>query len=259
MQHSSLIVWPATNSFYWYSMAIGGGPEVWLHKVLDVDPSELQEYLDDPAFFREFKYDLLPDVEVNIPLGSVKYNSYIESRGVSEATAKFFKIEVLGEDVIIPLYGNDGSRVGSMIRKHDTDLNYLKYRKIISDKMCGLWNNNFVQQRFDDNVVIFEGAWSVMRWWQVAKENNINIVPMAILSTAVINALPLLYNLHNVTFILDNDEGSGAGTTVYDNIVVHEGINNWSYYQPGIYPDEMNDNQILYMLNTIGIKECNNG
>lgn len=250
VKHDSLIIWPTTNSFNWFSRGIGGGPEVWLKYVLNLSKEEIDEYLNDYTFKREYKYDLTPEVEVVFPIGQKTYSEYMRKRGISKETAEFFELEVLANDVIIPLYNTRSERIGSMIRRTDTNKNWQKYRKIINGEMCGLWNKTTVHERYDKQIIIFEGAWSVMRWWQVSRKHGIDIAPLGLLSTGVKNALPLIYNIQNAVFVLDRDEND-SGLSVYKRAVRHKGMNDWKFYIPPIYPDEMNDKQILKMLKII--------
>lgn len=254
VEHDSLVIWPSTNSFTWFSRQISGGPYTWLKYVLHLDDYEIEEYLElvPELNITHLFSESEQTIEVRYPIGQRRHCEYFTQRGINENTSTFFDLEVYQSDVIIPLYNYFGNRCGSLLRKSDTNDVSKKYRKIINEEVCNLWPNKLLKERFTKPVYVFEGTWSVMRWWQVAGDS---ITPLALIGlTAGTETIALLNGIENVTFILDNDKESKAGLTVFNRIIKEKNYNKnlgWKFVIPPKYPDEMTDEEILIMLNEI--------
>lgn len=250
-EHDSLIIWPETNTFFWYSKRIGGGPYQWMKDVLVLPYTEMDAYVEELEEFVPPAEEL--EFMLRYPVGNVGYNSYIKSRNVTMETANRYRLEVWGENVIIPMYGIRGFRAGSLVRRYDTDIQWLKYRKYQSSEICNLWPYTDLSTIFDKPVFVFEGAWSAMRWHQVT---NGEITTLALIGTnANDDTLELLNNVENVRFILDNDPESKAGEGVYERIINNSKYNKqlgWKFILPPEYPDEMSDKNIMRILHAYG-------
>lgn len=250
LEHDSLVIWPESNSYHWFSRGIGGGPYHWLKYEIGMPEKEIEDYLEESSIFTVYQQE--QTFAKSFPLGHKRYHKYIASRNITEQTATFFGLEVWNENILIPLYNLKNQRCGSMIRDIHTNAQHLKYRKIISSEPTNLWPYEFLKKRFDVPVFIFEGAWSVMRWYQVVGES---IVPLALLGTNANNdTMELLNNVDNVTFIIDNDIKSNAGDNVYNKIIKNPNFkytSGWQFIRPEIYPDEMSDKQIRWLLRFI--------
>ena len=255
-EHSSLVVWPETNSFSWFSQEISGGPTEWLKDVCGFSDEDISEICKDQSLFGTLSNNTTQTLARSYPLGKIVPNKYIQDRGVSFETQKHFGIEIYEDNILIPLYSPPtllgADRIGSLIRRTDTNEGWLKYRKIITEEMCPLWPPSEISKRYEvDKVFVFEGAWSVMRWWQVAKNSSLAFV--ALLSTATSTATNYIYNIDNVIFVLDNDKNK-AGLSVHNRIKETKNYNPaWKFILPSIYPDEMTDSQIKLMLEKYGI------
>lgn len=252
VEHDSLILWQDTNRFSWFSKGIHGSPIDWLYLVEGLDKAEVEDLLEDDSLSKEFTFISDTEKEVIYPIGSKTYNPYIESRMISEDTAKIFQLETWDKYTIIPLYGYDGNRVGSMLRDQTTNVQWLKYRKIINGRMCNIWPYWLLEISHTAPVILYEGGWSCMRTFQVAKHNNISVIPLAALGTNMGKAtVELLTGLDNVSVVLDNDKNK-AGLSVKDRLESQKDFNTkWQFILPDKYPDEMSDNELLYLIRNI--------
>lgn len=250
VEHDSLIIWPETNSFTWFSRNVSGGPYVWMRYILELSEVEIDDYLDgvDIGLLTLSKY--ATEFEVRFPIGTKEYCEYFEKRNINRETALHYGLEVYRNDVIIPLYDSFGKRCGSLLRKTDTNDLSKKYRKIIADTPCDLWPYKSLMLRYDKKVLVFEGAWSVMRWHQVLGDE---IIPLALIGTNIGDRVTSILNGADVTFVLDNDEKSKAGLNVYKRIKSQLGYKHqkWNFLLPPKYPDEMSDDEIKIIMNEI--------
>lgn len=247
LEHDSLIIWPDTNTYFWYTKQAGGGPYQWLKYVLHVPFADMEGFVSELATFIPKVAD--SEFAVRYPIGRVVYNEYMKSRNITEATALRFKLEQWGTNTIIPMYNKRGYRAGSLVRRPDTNLQYLKYRKYQSEQLGNLWPYHEYKYVFDKPVFVFEGAWSAMRWWQVSGGK---IAALALIGTnANTDTLTLLDEIENVRFVLDNDPESKAGEGVYERVVknrLYDKHLGWKFIMPEEYPDEMSDRTITRLL-----------
>lgn len=250
VEHDSLIIWPETNSFTWFSRNISGGPLTWMKYVLFLSDPEIEDYLNgvDIGLLTLDKYSI--EFETRYPVGAKEYCEYFAQRNINPETALFYDLEVYHDDVIIPLYNTFGKRCGSLLRKVNTNDTSKKYRKIINDTLCDLWPYKSLLNRYEKPVLVFEGTWSVMRWHQVLGNE---IIPLALIGTNIGDRVTSILNGANVTFILDNDVKSKAGLKVYERIKKQIGYKyqNWKFLLPPKYPDEMSDEEIKIIMNEI--------
>jgi hypothetical protein len=250
VEHDSLIIWPERNHFSWYSRGLYGGPLEWLRYVENVSDEALPDYVKD-INITDLRIKLIEQEFVDeFPKGHVAYAPYFQERNISEETARLFMLEKYNDDVIIPMYNNKGVRCGSLIRRHDTNISHEKYRKPLSEPSCNLWPYWMLKYMHDKPVFVFEGAWSAMRWYQVAEGK------IATLAFIGINAnhetLELLNGVKNVTFVLDRDPESEAGNLVMTKLKSTPGYMGkhlgWKFLMPHKYPDEMTDDEVKWYL-----------
>ena len=248
-EHDSLILWQDTNRFSWFSKGIHGRPEDWLNLVEGLNKEEISELIDSEEFSKEFSFDSYEKPPVNYPIGPKIYNEYIKSRNITPEVAKIFGLESWGDNTLIPLYNYYGKRCGSMIRDHSTNFSWLKYRKIADDEICNLWPYWLLEKTHTKPVILFEGAWSVMRYYQVASQH---IVPVALLGTSANKrTIELLTGVDDVFIVLDNDKNK-SGLSVKDCLEGYKDFNNkWTFVLPDKYPDEMSEAEIYRLLRAI--------
>jgi hypothetical protein len=200
-QHDSLIIWPEENRWWWYSLHIGGGIGDWLN-YNNYSEDEKQFYLEnaDPILFTNNDQRLDHDDFLKT-VGRQKYTPYINSRNINKETARYFGLEVINDDIIIPIKNESNIRVGSLIRYANRKP---KYKKLYIETPCPFWNIHEFNP--EHQTIIFEGAWSVMRFWQVSKEVGISYNLFAGLSFGPTNAqFEYLSGLDNVVWMLDYD------------------------------------------------------
>ena len=203
-EHDSLRIWTNTNSWYWFSRGYGGGIKEWLD--YNNYPKDDYEYWLDketlPLLTSDKDNYLDYDDFVSHCIGNKVYHPYIQKRGISEQTANTFGLEVKGTDIIIPImhYSN---RIGSLVRH----LNKLpKYHKFLMQEQPVFWNSESFDSRRP--TLVFEGAWSVMRWYQTLGDKYNYI---ANLSFSISDKhFEYLTGLNNVYWFLDYDVDSNG-------------------------------------------------
>lgn len=203
-EHDSLRIWTDNNPrWYWYSRGIGGGVKEWL-KYNNYSNEEKEFYLsqDEPNIIIDGNDDQYIDYDFFIEhgIGNQVYTEYIKSRNINKETCEAFQLETINKNTIIPIFHINDKRIGSLIRQQKSP----KYIKYYIEKPLPFWNS----QNFNYTLptLIFEGAWSVMRFWQISKEMNIELNLLAGLSFHIVNEqFEYLNGLDNVIWLLDYD------------------------------------------------------
>lgn len=249
-EHDSLKIFVTTNSWYWFSRRVGGDAKFWLKYYREYDEYEYNDYLEShqyntpnvEALFRNLWNNASIDsgIELRQLYGLREYHPYIANRNVSEATANRFNLEIINNNIALPMYNFKDERIGVVLRSTETNDKKLKYRKIFREKAPLLWPmKDWKRVTPDSKVYIFEGAWSVMRFWQTIQDDNYIFLCLFGVATNQ-ELLSYLNGLQNVTFVLDNDDtGKEMGKRLYY-------LNSdWKLKLPKTYPDEMTDEQII--------------
>lgn len=245
VEHDSLRIWKDTNSWYWYKNNVGGDAINWLkyrHHLTDEQINERYEVYDystDPFKVTTLnKYTITDDVDIHQLYGKKEYSDYIRNRGINYDTFQKYNLEMINNYyALIPLFDRVGKRIGAMHRKLDDALSGPKYKKYFTNTTTPfIFNLKKLNNRNKcDTILVFEGAWSVMRFEQVLGDTVLGI---ATLSNKFNDTylFELLNGFNNVFFVLDNDV---AGQQL---IKKHPTL---KYIIPSIYPDELTDEQIV--------------
>ncbi|MCB1711831.1 MAG: hypothetical protein KDH96_04960 [Candidatus Riesia sp.] len=199
-EHGSLKIWTNTNSWYWFARGFGGGIREWL-RYANYPEDEWDYWIDKDLLFvppNEDNNFIDYDDFVTHCIGAYKYTKYIKSRNISEATAKYFGLETKNSDTIIPIIKYNNERIGSLIRhKAGTP----KYHKFLLEAQPVFWNSNILD--INRPTLIFEGAWSVMRFWQVLGDKYNYLATLSFSITD--KHFEYLTGLDNVYWFLDYD------------------------------------------------------
>lgn len=260
----SLVIFGNTNSWYRYSTQQSGGPKQFLTQIIGLSYSEANDIVgeDEDNTLLKFQSPTAHEHHTGLSLrdvcGEPGYNKYINSRMISEDTAKYFGLEVdFVGNVYIPLYDTQ-KRIGSLMRRTDTNEKHLKYRFLMCDGFVRpfCFDMPLLQERNGNSIVVLvEGCWSLMRIHQVVKPLYPNLLPIATIGTNLTEDLySYIYDLP-IYAILDDDEGGKTYT---------EQLNQWrnrganiEILQPkdsrgfSIYPDDLTDKQLKTLFNTI--------
>lgn len=195
-EHDSLRIWSNKNRWWWYSKNVGGGIKEWLD-YFNHPPEDYEIYSDELDLTIKnndsyFDYDIF----IEIGIGRLGYNEYIASRNIAKETAAHFKLEIKNNNIIIPI-NKDNKRIGSLIRLTSGPV---RYQKILQEELPVFWN-----LPIDSNkpTFIFEGAWSVMRWWQVLGDSYNYLATLSFAATP--HHFEYLNGLNNIIWCLDND------------------------------------------------------
>jgi len=255
VEHDSIRIWPDTNSYYRFSQGQGGGPLHWLITWRGLSFEEAKLFLEDyPEELDPLKKldilsssskDLGQGLEPHHVYGNRIYHPYIEGRNISEETAKRYSLEVIQDSILIPINDSRG-RCGAIIRNTQKEKKD-KYRKYFLREAPLLWPyDDWQNAKSSDTVFVFEGAWSVMRFYQVLHDKG-NYVFLALLGAVADYKLISYLNGLNVIFVLDNDDaGKGMGQKLYQFEQ-----KKWSMFMPNVYPDEMTDEQIVKFIEKV--------
>lgn len=195
-EHDSLRIWSNKNRWWWYSKNIGGGIKEWLD-YFNHPPEDYEIYSDELDLTIKnndsyFDYDVF----IEIGIGHLGYNDYIASRNITKETANHFKLEIKNNNIIIPI-NKDNKRIGSLIRLTSGPV---RYQKILQEELPVFWNLPIDSNK---STFIFEGAWSVMRWWQVLGDKYNYLATLSFAATQ--HHFEYLSGLNNIIWCLDND------------------------------------------------------
>lgn len=195
-EHDSLRIWSNKNRWWWYSKNVGGGVKEWL-EYFNHPPEDYEIYSDELDLTIKnndsyFDYDIF----IEIGMGRLGYNEYIASRNITKETAAHFKLEIKNNNIIIPINKNK-RRIGSLIRLTSGPV---RYQKILQEELPVFWN---LPIDINKPTFIFEGAWSVMRWWQVLGNDYNYLATLSFAATQ--HHFEYLSGLNNIIWCLDND------------------------------------------------------
>lgn len=239
-QFDSVVLWEKTNSYRRFSIAKSGGIKEFLKYIVGLNDSQISEEYGDIAednLTRALRWYKRTKDDTGLSLSDVVfergYNTYIESRMITQETADYFHLEINKNDVAIPLYSREQRRIGSLYRNSSPDCKGNRYRTILAglaDKPCCWSFLELNKLKSNSVIVLVEGAWSAMRIHQVIRPHIKNIVPIATLGTNLTDELrDYIYDFPVVSII---DEDTGGKTVI-------ETLNKWKakkmkieYYMP---------------------------
>lgn len=266
-QFDSVVLWEHTNSYRRFSKSVSGGVKEFLKYIVGMSESEIQsEYGDigDDNLVKSLRHFDKTKMDTGYSLQDIiyteGYNQYIQSRMISEETAKYYHLEVNGHDAIIPLYDNQFKRVGSLYRNSSPLIKGDRYRTQLAgtnEKPCVWPFTELKKLKRNSVIVLVEGAWSVMRVHQVIGVYLPNILPLATLGTNISEELKdYLYDFPIIS-ILDDDTG---GKHVADTLIKWK-RKNIEIYNPyfgsllqsnqSSYIDDLDDKKLLSLFRVI--------
>lgn len=217
-EFDSVVLWETTNSYHRFSTGKSGGIYEFLKYIVGLPESEINEQygiLEEDSLIKKLKATVKRNkLDTGLSIQDVVfqqgYNKYIESRMISEETAKYYNLEVNGEDAIIPLYNVNNNRIGSLYRHSNPDSKGDRYRTLLVsnfEKPC-VWPFPELYKRNSDSIIVLvEGAWSAMRIKQVMSKHIGTILPLATLGTNVTDELKQYLYEFRIISILDDDTG----------------------------------------------------
>jgi hypothetical protein len=243
VEHDSLRIWPNTNSWYWFKNNAGGDAVYWLkyYKHLSqaeiIDTYEIYETKQDPfKILLLDQYNIIEDIDISLLYGKKVYSDYIKNRGISYETFQKYDLEMINNYyALIPIKDRNGKRIGALHRKLDDKISGARYKKYVNNRNLHIFNYEKLKNKTKyDIILLMEGAWSVMRFDQVLGEK---VTCVATLSNHIDDRIfETLNGLDNVFIILDNDEAGKSLIKKYPDK---------KFILPSIYPDELNDEQIV--------------
>ena len=224
-EFDSVVLWEETNTYRRFSISKSGGIREFLKYIVGLPDNEIEADYGNveqdnlvKALRRYSKTKQDTDYSLQDIIYEPGYNSYIESRMISEKTAAYYNLEINGKDVSIPLYNRTKNRVGSLYRNANPDLKGDRYRTQLAgnnEKPCVWPFPELYKMKGNTKVVLVEGAWSVMRVHQVIKPLYPNILPLATLGTNLTSELKEYLQDFPVIAILDDDiGGNGVSNTL---------------------------------------------
>lgn len=243
-EHDSLIIWESSQTFTWFSRQIYyGNIAKWLEIYRNYTPEEVKDaVIDLPSevnLSEIHHYESIDMRQLLCPKLS-ENNEYLQSRNITDITAKQFGLEESQDYIVIPIEDYNGERAGIICRYMYSDNKKEKYRKLFVKAIPPLWPIKHWRTLTPDKIVlVFEGAWSTMRFTQVLKFDDMVCFSLlgAQFNHDIIN---MLNGIKTVIFILDNDDtGQRLGEKV------KELCPSWYCIKPSTYPDEMTDTQII--------------
>ncbi len=250
VEHDSFVIFPQTNTFCWFSEGIAGGVVIFLRDIVGLSTDDIRKYTDGYVLSNPLSIGIEPEqllyLSPNEYLGyPATDNSYLHNRGISNTTISKYGLEASNDRIIIPIHTLRGKRIGSQFRYLDGSKP--KYRTMVMEKKPVLWPMPKLFDVPNHNIVLlFEGAFSVMRWTQV----DPSVLAFGMYGTVKSHAQ--LRSIHNligdtakIVVVLDPDE---AGISTAAKYLPGTGIRS---YVPTLYPDEMNNAQILQELDSI--------
>lgn len=255
-QFDSIVLFGDTNSWHRFSNGQGGNPKRFLTDIIGLSEEEAVEIAgEDSAYNLNYsteRYEYHTGLSFMDVVAKPGYNDYIASRGVSRETAEYFGLETnFSGDVYIPLLNIEGLRVGSLVRRADTNDKGLKYRFLMIDghkRPDVFCPTVFKQRRRDTQVVLFEGCWANMLLTQWIQPTMPNVIPLSTIGTNLTDAtMDYIYEFP-ITVVLDTDD-KGSDRVV--NTVQkwrNKGINIKSVNMESkdgqlLYPDEVTERQ----------------
>lgn len=257
-EHDSLKIFTDTNSWYWFSERVGGTPEFYIKLFWHYDEEQLNAYLAEhhnvtiqnnaneqlPVFYDEpyYKATLKP------------YNSYLANRNINIDTAKEFQLSVdePNQTILMPISNMKGKVVGVSRRRYDEHIGKgQRYKIVLFEKhKPALWQMHRLKFINDNTkVLLFEGNFSCMRWWQVLHQQY-DVVTFALLGANPNKDIPELLNGLSVIYVADYDE---TGYKVLQQLKCMM-FKQFNSVIPTVAPDEMTDNQIINLFRFINNK-----
>lgn len=253
-KYDSVVLWRDTNTYFRFSNRTGGGPREFLKYIIGVPDDQLPEQKVSLGLSRLVKSGYQAhDTGLSLQdvIGEPGYNNYIASRNISEATARFYRLEIKGEDIYFPLYDYNGKRIGSQVRHAHIKEKSERYRTYMvgNKKKPSAWPlTHLLTLQPESVIVLVEGAWSVMRIHQVCHDTFPNLVPLATLGTKIDENLLFMLNGFKIVSILDNDTGGGkVFQQITGRVQSYLPINT----NGSPYPDELNDTELLNLVKFI--------
>lgn len=216
-EHDSLKFFANSNSWFWFSERIGGNAKKYVEFFWNL--SEVPEEFNGTFTESPKLYDLYDEPYIRI--GKKIYHKYFESRGINEETVKEFQLEYdkSSESVILPITNQGGRRIGNIKRKINPKDKKDRYKFVLWDNIRPpLWQMHRLKDvDLSSKILIFEGAWSAMIWYQVLK--NKNCKTFAILGAFPSKTLKELLTELNIIYVCDNDETGIKAAKEFSNIV----------------------------------------
>ena len=238
-EHDSLRIWVSTNSFYWYSQNFGGGPRVWLQRVRQYGDEQIEELLQEEVQPIKLKRKFAQLFETRQFYGITKYVPYFKERGITPETMCKYHLEydVANNRIIIPIINRFNKRIGAIIRNiHSEKTN--RYKIYVNGPKPAIWpEQNINEVNASSKIILFEGAWSVMRWQQVIQEPNVFF--FCVLGAYPSKLIAEYFNGIQINVVLDNDQ---AGIKLKDHLSLIK--KDCKFYLPKKYPDEMPGSEI---------------
>lgn len=267
-EFDSVVIWGKTNSYRRFSISKSGGVREFLKYIVGLSDSEIEN-----------EYGIIASDNLTSTLRSYKrskqdtgyalqdilytpgYNAYIESRMLTEETARFYNLEVNGEDAAIPLYEHR-DRIGTLYRNSASQVKGDRYRTMLvgtHEKPCVWPFPHLYNLRKNNVVVLVEGAWSVMRIHQVIKPLLPNIVPLATLGTNLTDELrDYLYEFKIIAILDDDTGGNQVASTLKEWMKLGLKIESYlpsftqvNHYDQSSYVDDLSDKQLIKIFRAI--------
>lgn len=259
-EHDSVILFEDTNTYHRFSNGDTGDVYKFLRNIVGLSHEQAKDYYHDPTektvsllealrrTQKKEKKDEDSGYEYQEFVGKPGYNKYIQSRNINIETAKFYDLEIDGDDVIFPLFNSDLKRVGSIKRFAHAQNKNDRYRTYILhgyEKPCCWDMRQLVDITPDKFVVLVEGTWGVMRIKQVV--GHLPIVPIATMGTNIKPELFDYINRNRIIAILDNDTGGDRYKKQLQNarnegkIITEVTLSNKNH---NVYIDDLTDSQI---------------
>lgn len=211
----SVVLWESTNSYCRFSTMKTGGPREFLKYIVGLSDDEIGEEVEnDDELLKLLKHHDKQKNDTGYSLLDIVYqqgyNEYIASRGINKDTAVRYNLEVMGNDVIIPLYDRSCDRIGSLVRNSNPEVKGDRYRTLLvgnKEKPC-IWPfPDLIKSNQDSIIVLVEGAWSAMRIHQIIKPKMPQLIPLATMGTNLTEELRDITIDVPIICILDNDTG----------------------------------------------------
>lgn len=260
IEHDSLIVDAKIGKFYWNSKGLYGTRRDFAIKVLGWSSEKFEDFESDymenlnPFFDGQLdSYERLEDIPL-ISNTITAQHPYLESRGVLPETAIYFGLEASENKIGIPFLDYSGQqRIGTQFRH--TNGYKPKYITVVKEGVDRpiLWPLQTVTHSNEKVVLLFEGAFSVMKWWQclelthgpeIGLDNR--FAYFAALGTIGVKSLERILGLFSkVTVIGDADDASLKSTKkACDKFMMR-------YIHPDVMPDEMTPDEIIAIASTL--------
>jgi len=269
-QFNSVVLFEDNNTYHRFSSGETGDIYKFLVNIVGLKPNEAVEFRGDVQreksllevlhkSLKEQKKSERVGYDYEEFIGRPGYNAYVESRNITESTARFYGIEIDGPDVLFPLFNDRMKRVGSIKRHAYAATKADRYRTFLlhgHDKPCCWDFRQMLQLTPDTTVVLVEGTWSAMRIKQVC--GHFPIVPFATMGAAIQPELFDYIYQNKIVAILDDDTGGERYTRQLQvarkkGIIVTEvKLNNKGQ---NIYVDDLTDSQMLKLFSKLGFNE----